>query len=593
LSARQEVDVGVDGVGRETRQDGLPHARLDELLAELQVRIEAIRTTRDGVGALLDAVLALGSDLELEQVLHRIVEAAVMLVDARYGALGVIGDSQQLVRFITIGVDDEQIARIGPYPQGRGILGELIQHPAPLRLADLSAHGSSYGFPPNHPPMSSFLGVPVRIRDEVFGNLYITEKRADGEFTDEDERLLSTLAAAAGVAIDNARLYEDARRRQRWLQASAEITRQLLSGAEAADVLTRFAVAAEDVAQADLVAIAVPVPGSNSLVIETATTGLGSTLRGTVLPIESSLSGRVYATGVGAATADLHTDPEAFDGFDPDRRIGPVLVVPLGSIDRIRGVLFVGRSAGREPFGSTLIDMLTAFSGQAAIALELAERRHVAERLLVLEDRERIARDLHDLAIQRLFATGMTLEGASRLSTNDEVNNRITRAVDDLDDTIKVIRSTIFSLQSHHTTSGAGRPGLRARALAEAEAAAESLTFMPSMRFDGVIDSTVPDTVAAHVIAVLREGLSNVARHASASRVEVSLIVDDAVTVRIADDGVGLTKPRRDSGLRNLAERAESLGGSLVVQPRDGRGTVLQWRVPISKPGEAERDLRL
>ncbi|MEP6697457.1 MAG: GAF domain-containing protein [Pseudonocardiales bacterium] len=538
-------------------------------------------TTRDGVTALLDAVLALGSDLDLEQVLQRIVEAGVTLVDGRYGALGVTGYNQELARFITVGVSAEEIEQIGPYPRGHGILGELIAHPAPLRLADLSTHASSYGFPPNHPPMHTFLGVPVRIRGVVFGNLYITEKRAPGGFTAEDERLLSTLASAAGVAIDNARLYDEARGRQRWLQASAEVTRQLLSGTEPAEVLTRFALEAEDMAQADLVAIAVPVDGSDSLVIETASGGVGDTLRGTVLPIWASLSGRVYTTGVAAATADLHTDPEAFDAFDPDRRIGPVLVVPLGGLDRIRGVLFVGRNTGRQAFTSGTIDMLTAFSGQAAIALELAERRRVAERLLILEDRERIARDLHDLAIQRLFATGMSLENVGRLSTNAEVNTRIARAVDDLDDTIKVIRSTIFALQAHTIPEADGLMGLRARALAEAEAAAESLTFMPSIRFDGVIDSAVPDTLAEHVVAVIREGLSNVARHACASRVDLSLAVDEAVTVRIADDGIGMSEPRSPSGLRNLAGRAESLGGSLLIKPRDGRGTVLEWRVPV------------
>jgi signal transduction histidine kinase len=562
----------------------LPQLRLDELLDELQVRVQAIRSTRDRVHSLLDAVLAVGSDLELEQVLHRIVEAAVALVDARYGALGVIGDGgEQLSRFLTVGVEPEQIDAIGPYPHGRGILGELIRHPVKLRLADLAAHPASYGFPANHPPMKTFLGVPIRVRDEVFGNLYITEKRGGAQFDVEDEQLLSTLAAAAGVAIDNARLYEDAQRRERWLRASSDITRRLLSGSDPAEVLRLFAAEAQEMAEADLVAIAVPVAGAGasteSLVIEVAA-GVGADeVRGSVLPITASLSGSVYTSGVAINTADLRTDERAHDTFDLSGRIGPMLTAPLGGPERIRGVLLVGREHGRLPFARPTAEMITAFSGQAAIALELAERRRDAERLTVFEDRDRIARDLHDLAIQRLFATGMTLEGASRLIGDPQVAARVVRAVDDLDETIKVIRSTIFALQARDTELD--RAGLRARVLAEAEAAAAGLGFTPALRLDGLIDARVPDEVAEHVIAVLREALSNVARHAHASRVEVRLTVDTDTTLRVADDGVGLPAGGHRSGLRNLAERAERLGGTLTVGPGQVKGTVLEWRIPL------------
>jgi signal transduction histidine kinase len=573
--------VVMDDLAHSDARPLLPQLRLDELLDELQARVQAIRATRDRVHSLLDAVLAVGSELELGQALHRIVEAAVTLVDARYGALGVIsGEGDQLSQFVTVGVTPEQITAIGPYPHGRGILGELIRHPVPLRLSDLGAHPASYGFPPHHPPMKTFLGVPVRVREEVFGNLYLTEKSGGADFDAEDEQLLSTLAVAAGVAIDNARLYDEVRRRERWQTASSEITRRLLSGSDPAEVLGLFAEQAKDMSGADLVAIAVPVPGTDTLVVEAATGIDAERVRGTALPIGGSLSGQAYRTREGVTTPDLHADDRAYDAFDPDRRLGPMLVAPLGGPERVQGVLLVARRAGELPIGQPTVEMLTAFSGQAAIALELAERRRDAERLTVLADRDRIARDLHDLAIQRLFATGMTLEGASRLIANPEVSARVVRAVDDLDETIKVIRSTIFALQARE--AGKDRLGLRGQVLAEVEAASEWLGFTPALRFDGLIDTWVPDEHGQHILAVLREGLSNVARHAKASRAEVALSATDEVTLRLVDDGVGIGGgAARRSGLRNLAERAQALGGELHIRPGAEKGTVLEWRVPL------------
>jgi hypothetical protein len=226
----------------------LPQLRLDELLEELQARLDAARGTRDRVHSLLEAVLSVGRELELEQALRSIVEAAAVLVDAEYAALGVIGpDGQRLSAFHTVGVSEEQVARIGPYPEGHGILGELIRRPEPLRLAKLSEHRASYGFPPNHPPMNSFLGVPIRVREQVFGNLYLTEKRGGAQFDEEDESVLSTLAVAAGVAIDNARLYEESRLRERWLRATAEITHSLMSGEGPGEVLRLIAERAREI----------------------------------------------------------------------------------------------------------------------------------------------------------------------------------------------------------------------------------------------------------------------------------------------------------------------------------------------------------
>ncbi len=556
----------------------LPSLKLDELLEELESRIAAIRTSRDRIDSLLEAVLNVGRGLELEAALHRIVELAAALVDAQYAAMGVIGEDEQIIRFLTVGVSPEEIERIGPYPTGRGILGELIRHPTPLRLHDLSSHPSSFGFPPNHPPMRTFLGVPVRVRDAVFGNLYITEKRGGADFDQEDELLLSTLAAAAGVAIENARLYDEVRRRERWLLASSEISRQLLSGSATADVLALFAAEAMDVAEADLVAIAVPLAESGRLVVEAAAGLNADRVRGVTLPQEGSVWQEVSTSGSPMLIADVRTDEHAAVPLDPERLFGPLLVMPTGEAGAVRGLLLVARRAGRPPFGTVIVQTLASFAAQAALALELADRRHDAEQLTVILDRDRIAKDLHDLAIQRLFATGMTLEGVGRLIDNATVAGRVSRAVDEIDETIKLIRTTIYALQPRDEGSAAR---LRERILAEVEALPDVVGFTPSLRLEGPIDTKVPDEIADAVVAVLREGLSNAARHAEASRIEVSLVADRDVTLRIADDGVGIPADVTRRGLRNLADRAEHFGGQLTVAPGAERGTVLEWRVPL------------
>ena len=275
----------------------MPQLRLDDLLAELQVRLAAVVSTRDRVHSLLEAVVAIGGNLDLDLVLRQIIEAAVSLVDARYGALGVIGDAGRLAEFVTFGLDEEQIAAIDHWPEGRGLLGELITNPQPLRLPDMSAHPRSYGFPAGHPPMKTFLGVPVRIRDEVYGNLYLTEKQGGAEFDDEDETVVTALAAAAGVAIENARLYDEARRQQAWLRATADITQRLLSGTEPREVLALVTQQAREICGADLVVLALPAGNGRQLVIEHAVGDGSDEAAGIVLPVDGSVSGIVLDSG--------------------------------------------------------------------------------------------------------------------------------------------------------------------------------------------------------------------------------------------------------------------------------------------------------
>jgi signal transduction histidine kinase len=358
---------------------------------------------------LLDAMLSVGSDLSLPAVLRRIIESACGLVDAQYGALGVIGDDGHLSELVTVGVDETTHDAIGHLPEGHGILGQLIADPRPLRLRDLTAHPQSYGFPTNHPTMRSFLGVPVRVRGSVFGNLYLCEKQGADEFTEADEQLAVALAASAGVAVDNARL-------------------------------------------------------------------------------------------------------------------------------------------------------------QARL-----------EEVAVLEDRERIARDLHDKVIQRLFAAGMALQTALPLVARDEVSTRIAHAIEELDKTISEIRYTIFALE---------RPsyrGVRVDLFAQADAAREALGFSPDLKLEGPIDTVVPEETAEHLLATLQEALSNAAKHARASKVDVLVEAGDELLLRVVDDGVGVPeRVDRKHGLHNMDTRADALGGSLTVRPGRTRGTVVEWRVPLA-----------
>jgi signal transduction histidine kinase len=484
-----------------------------------------------------------------------------------------VGQHGGLTQFITVGIDDDQRARIGALPRGEGILGLLIREPSQIRLDDLGKHPDTYGFPPGHPPMKTFLGVPIRVRGEVFGNLYLTEKRGGSPFDDEDQAVVLALATAAGVAIENARLYHAARRRELWLRAGADISTALLSGDDPEDVLQLVAERARDLSGADTAFIALPVDAEH-LTVEVAAGEDAHQLLGRVLPVAGTPCGHVYASGEKQLL--LGEEARTVLGRVP---VGSALLVPLGPGDATRGVLVTSAAEAGASVAATVLDELQAFAGHASLALELAERRRDAERLVVFEDRDRIARDLHDLVIQRLFATGMQLESATRLIRDPQATTRVRTAVDDLDGTIREIRSTIYALQADGSHPAAT---LRTRLLEVVDAGAEQLGFSPDVRLSGLVDTAVPAEVADHLLAVLREALSNAARHAGASKVQVELhVVDDELALTVRDDGCGLPgEPTRRSGLTNIADRAAQLGGTLEVSGPGG-GTALRWSVPL------------
>ncbi|GAB2958399.1 two-component system sensor histidine kinase [Micromonospora polyrhachis] len=553
----------------------LSRVRLDELLQEMLDRVGQVMASRERLRALLDAVVGIGTDLDLHSTLRRIVEAACDLAGARYGALGVIGPDRQLTEFITHGIPPEAHAAIGDPPHGRGVLGLLIADPRPVRMPDITQHPQSYGFPPNHPPMHSFLGVPLRIREHVFGNLYLADKQGAREFTEDDEEIVVALAAAAGVAIENARLYAVAHRRERWLAAAAEITGVLLGEVRRTDALTLIARRARQVAEADLALVLLYDEDAEQLTVEVVDSAEGRSPRllGTVLPAEET----AFADSV---THQRHTVIESLAKAAPwpvSVTAGPAVVSPLAAGDQLSGILVVAHADGKALPSDDDVPLLASFAGQAALALERARAQEERELLAVLEDRERIARDLHDVVIQRLFATGLQLQSAVPLGNRPEVvTKRINAAVDDLDSTIRDIRRAIFELRTPMSAA------LRTEIRDAVDAAAGALGFRPVLELVGPIDSAVPDTVRPDLLAVLREALSNAVRHAQAEKVTVGVQVDGGrLTLTVTDDGIGTDPHQARGGLVNLRERAAGHDGTFEIRRAEPRGTALCWSVPL------------
>ncbi|GAB3251342.1 sensor histidine kinase [Nocardioides dilutus] len=558
----------------------LAGVELDDLLRELLTRVHGVLDEQARLRLLLDAVVTMAADLTLDGVLSRIVLIASNLADAKYAALGVldVGRDRRLRTFIHHGMSQEQVVEIGDLPSGHGLLGLIIDQPEPLRLHDLTAHPASYGIPPGHPPMTSFLGVPVRIRDKVFGNLYLTEKAGGVDFTEQDERIVVALAAAAGVAIENARLYEEAAMRQEWLAATAEITGVLADQDSQHDSLQVVADKARAVACAD-VAWVVVGRDPESLVMEVVS-GIDADRDALhALPMSESLSARVVRSQTVLTVEDLGAelgviDPAAELGLGS---LGPAIVVPLGSGKGVEGALTLGwlpENASR----AELVDQAlpASFAEQATLALQLARAREDQQRLVLFEDRDRIGRDLHDLVIQRLFAVGLGLESVARSSTDPKVTERLTTAVDDLDGTIKDIRRTIFALGSL-----ADSADLQAEVTRLVDRAAATLKFRPTLVIEGPLRTLVPPLVAPDLLAVLGESLSNASRHADASSVSVTVSVGDEVRVVVTDDGRGIAEDARESGLGNIRERALKRGGTFTVTSAPGGGTTVDWRVPL------------
>ncbi|MBF6129841.1 GAF domain-containing sensor histidine kinase [Nocardia brasiliensis] len=561
----------------------LSQLRLRELLAEVQDRIAQIVGVRDQMDRLIEAMLVVTAGLDLDNTLRTIVHTAIELVDAGYGALGVREtekDSLQLAEFVYEGIDDRTRVLIGDLPRGHGVLGVLIEEPKPIRLTDLSTHPASVGFPEHHPPMHTFLGVPVKVRDEVFGNLYLTEKAGGQEFTEDDEVIVQALAAAAGTAIANARLYEQSRIRQQWLEATQDVATQLLGGGDPGEVLELVADRALELTQSATAFLALPddpdIPHDEvgDLVIVAAAGNGSDKLHGQRIPVAESHSGIAFRSGEVVATDRLMFRPLLDFASD----FGPALVLPLRAEHTVIGVLVTLRPAESQSLDAAGQAMITAFSDQAALALRLAATQRRMRELDVLSDRDRIARDLHDHVIQRLFAVGLSLQSTAQRARTPEVKTRLTETIQDIQSIVQEIRHSIFDL---HSSTAADAPTLRKKLHSIIAEMTEDSGLRTTIRLAGPVSVLAPP-LSEDVEAVLREAVSNVVRHAAASTVSINLAVRDDVTIEITDDGDGLPADlSRMSGLANLAARAEQAGGHFDIGRGADRGTTLRWSAPL------------
>ncbi|MFC4854355.1 GAF domain-containing sensor histidine kinase [Actinophytocola glycyrrhizae] len=526
-----------------TSPDG---SRIDGLFG-LQSRLSETAKSRDRLQGLLDAVVAVGAGLELEGTLNRIVRTAVELVDARYGALGVVGPDQQelLSEFVYVGADDERRHAF------------VIENPHPT------------GQPPRR-----VLGEPIRVRGEVFGNLYLTEKRGDrGEFTQDDEIVLKGLAAAAGVAVENARLFEESLLRERFMAASREVNTHLLGGGSSQDALDLIASRARELSAADC-ALLLLSDGAR-VVVRAAAGGVGPDLIGTALPAKDPLVASMFVMYGPEMIADL----SAIVPPTWELPFGPAVAVPLRAGNVVTGVLLAMRASGGVRFPREYVPLLASFADQAAFALELAEKHRAQRQLDVLADRDRIAGDLHDHVIQRLFATGMSLQGTVRRITDPSVRRRVSRAVEQLDETVREIRTSIFDL---HTTGTDGSASLRRRMLDIVEELSAGSELTPSVRISGAVDTLVQETLAVHATAVLREAVSNAIRHSHAASIVVTVEAGTDLIIDVVDDGVGVPPGVARSGLLGVERRAGKCGGMAVIVPGPEGGTRLTWRAPLA-----------
>jgi two-component system, NarL family, sensor histidine kinase DevS len=543
--------------------------KVEDLLRDFVARADELLHTQEQINGLLGAVVALAEDLSLEAVLDRLVRSACSLVGAKYGALGVIGEDMNLSHFITVGIDEEGIRSIGDLPTGHGVLGLLIREPKPLRLHDLGQHPIASGFPRNHPPMKSFLGVPVRVRDVVFGNLYLTEKVGGQDFTSEDEDLAVALAAAAGVAIQNARLFEDSKRRQKWLEAGIELSSRLIMSPQPANADNHDLVAGTALKVSESAMAVVAVPDGDSVLRCRSSIGVQGLEPGQEIKV-SAAAAAVLETGKSCVARDPR---QIFDDGVAEK-LGSVLVCAIGHSSSNDGLLFLARPQGWPAYSQSEVESSSLFGSRVGLALDLARVRELHEQNLLFTDRERIARDLHDLVIQRLFAAGLSIQSLRRFTMDPVAHERIAAVTSELDDTIRKLRDTIYSLR----TGEDEREPLTGRILRVVEESSRSYPVTPTVNIAGPVDGTVPDNVAGHLLSVLSEALSNALRHSGADDVHVTVTAGgEQVEVLVADNGQGFEEPILVSGLANMRHRAKTLGGACLIHSTPGQGTRVEW----------------
>lgn len=547
-------------------------------MRELIERADAMTHTQGRLQALLRATQGMVELDELPVVLARIAQAAVELVDAEYGALGVIGaDGDGLEAFIHVGMSNEDADAIGRLPEGRGVLGALIDDPHAVRLQHISEHPRSVGFPAGHPSMDAFLGVPIRVREAVYGNLYLTNSRR-GLFTEEDEQLVTALAATAGFVIANARLLEETRLRQSWMASSAQITTALMASA---DRPTLGMLAEELIARTTADRVCVLVAGDAPRTVRVAEMRGDAMAAFSEHPIPAERTGAwaVLHGGPPSARRGLRHDPapDALAMHDADAGTGAVMFLPLQSDASPWGALAVARAPGSPAFSSAEVDIAADLASRVALALELARAREQRQHALLVEDRARIARDLHDHVIQQLFGTGLELQAIADSIDDAKLSERIRQAVATLDEDILQIRTIIFAMAPR-----SGRDeSLRHRILDVVADCSAGQARPISVSFDGPLDLTVDGSLADDVTATTRELLTNAVKHSSAKAIHATVAsARGGVRVTVTDDGVGMTEDGRRNGIANVTARAEERGGEFHIDSEPGR-TIVTWFAPF------------
>ncbi len=558
----------------------LPRSELDRSIEELIARANEVKQSQGRLRALLRATQAVVEDIDLSIVLRRIVEAAVELVDAEYGALGVIApDGHGLEAFIHVGMDEDAVDRIGHLPEGHGLLGAVIATPQSIRLEHIRSDPRSSGLPAGHPQMDGFLGVPIRVRGAVYGNLYLTNPRRGG-FSDEDEQLVRALAATAASAIDHARVLVEARTRERWMTSSAEIAVALAD----TDIDRAYATLADElIGRSDSQLLTILVPGHHPGTVHVAAArGEGSdALAGADIPAAITLATDVLTSGASVIAPPVHTgaarDADPF-AITRGEATGPAIYIALTDGTTVWGVLVTARAPGQPGFTPTDLEVGIDLGERISVALALARARADQQRVVVLEDRGRIARDLHDHVIQDLFGTGLELQSlAPTLAGSDRT--RLDEAVTRIDRVIAQIRKIVFALTPPADSKLAT---VRHRVLDISADASKALPSPVNVSFAGPVDLFVTGALADEVTAVVRELLSNVVKHSGAADVEVTLTVDATdIRVDVNDDGIGIPPDPHRSGLANLTARAASLNGAMDVTS-SANGTRIRWHVPLA-----------
>ncbi len=581
MSSRHRVSDR--GPGRGARHPALARTalELEELLDEIRKRAAGAAQAQERLAQLLEAVVAIGSDLDLGSVLAKVLESACVLLGARYGALGVLDTSgNELADFITYGIEEEERAAIGELPHGAGVLGLLIREPHTRRIADLTTHPDSVGFPPGHPPMHSFIGTPVRVRDRIFGNLYLCERFDDTLFSEHDEILLEGLAVAAGIAIENAQLFRRARGRQAWTQVIGELTQTLLEGRNERAAVARMVKHARELGGAKLGLFT--VRDEDGRLVVQVMDGEELSSRGRRVELTSPrwpilLRERVPLLLM-AMPGDRHVGELAAElaRLAGLAEVGACALVPITVGEVEVGIMSLVWATNNRGEARETMELLTAFAEQMGLAIEAARAQRQRDRARLLEERDRIARDMHDHVIQRLYAAGLSLQAAGR-HIDGSAQKRIEGVVDELDLAIKDLRHAIFELHQQLPEGGLG-PEVESLV----DRFAQNAGFVPDLTLAGPLGE-VPPELEQDIVAVVREGLSNVARHSQATDAQVRVSMTDAVVVTIQDNGIGIPLEAQLSGLENLQSRAAAHGGSFAVCANAPAGTLLRWRVPLPR----------